>query len=330
MRLLVLGGTMFLSKAIAEAAVRRGHEVTCACRGTSGPVPEGARHVAWDRTEPVPTDLGEASYDVVVDTARHPSRTRSAVAAFPSAHWVFVSTVNVYSEETPGGGPATLPVHDAVHTDEDVTSSPEMYGAMKVACETTVQEGAASSMVVRPGLIVGPGDPTGRYTYWPDRLSRAADGEEVLAPGEPGQLVQVIDARDLATWIVDSAEQRRTGVFDGVGPLTALADLLAETARGVGVDPQWVWVDQEFLLEQKVEPWMGDRSVPLWLPRPEYDGMMAHDTAAPFAAGLGPRPVADTARDTLAWMRSEPSYVRTGLTQEEEAQLLEAWRGAAD
>jgi 2'-hydroxyisoflavone reductase len=332
MRLLVLGGTRFLSKAIAEEGVRRGHDVTCACRGRSGPVPEGARHVVWDRTEPVPTELAEESFDAVVDTARHPSRTRAAVAAFPGAHWVFVSTVNVYSEEAPGGGPATLPVHDPVDDSgsDDDTVAPELYGAMKVACELAVRDGAASSMVVRPGLIVGPGDPTGRYTYWPDRLARATDGDEVLAPGDPAHLVQVIDLRDLADWILDSAEQHRSGVFDGVGPATPLGELLTETARGVGVSPRWLWVDQGFLLDHEVQPWMGERSVPLWLPRPEYDGMMAHDTAEPFDAGLSCRPVADTARDTLTWMRSEPAYERTGLTPAEEAELLAAWHRSAD
>ena len=216
-------------------------------------------------------------------------------------------------------------VLEPVYTDEDISSAPEMYGAMKVACELIVQEGTASSMVVRPGLIVGPEDPSGRYTYWPDRLARATDGDEVLAPGEPDHLVQVIDVRDLASWIVASAEQRTTGVFDGVGPATALGDLLAETARGVGVRPEWVWVHQDFLLEQEVQPWAGDRSVPLWLPRPAYDGMMTHDTTAPFAAGLSPRPVADTARDTLSWSRSAPTPRRTGLTAEEEADVLAAW-----
>ena len=214
MKLLVLGGTMFLSRAVAEEALRRGHDVTCACRGVSGTIPDGAAHVVWDRGgEETPPDLTSGSFDAVVDVARHPSYVRNAVAALPDAHWIFVSTINVYSDDSiPNGTPDTLPLHEPVDTDEDPTASPEVYGAMKVSCERTVLDGAASAMVVRPGLIVGPGDPTGRFSYWPSRL---ADGGEVLAPGSPDDAVQVIDVRDLAAWIVDAAEARSTGVYDG-------------------------------------------------------------------------------------------------------------------
>lgn len=331
MQLLVLGGTVFLSKTVAEEGVRRGHEVTCACRGESGTVPDGTQLVAWDRNQPVPSELVEAEpFDAVVDVARHPSRVRSAVAALtaqsPSAHWVFVSTINVYSDEaTPGGRPGTLPLHDPIETDEDPSTGPEVYGAMKVACERIAQQGAASATVVRPGLIVGPGDPSGRYTYWPARLADAASDEQVLAPGTPDDIVQIIDVRDLASWIVDCAEKRIVGEYDGTGPPTRLGDVLAETAAGVGSAADLVWADQDFLEAHEVEPWSGDRSIPLWLPRPDYDGMMNHDLGPSFAAGLTTRPIADTARDTLAWIRSEPAHERTGLTLEEEAELLRKW-----
>ncbi len=249
MRLLVLGGSVFLSKAVAQEAVRRGHEVTCACRGTSGSVPEGVRHVTWDRDLPVPAELW-AGFDAVVDVARHPSRVRAAVAAFPEAHWVFVSSISVYSDEaTPGGRPDTLPLHQPIFTDEDPMSGADVYGAMKVGCEQAVQQAASSATVVRPGLIVGPGDPSGRYTYWPWRLSEA--GERVLAPGSPDDLVQIIDVRDLASWLVRCAEGRHQGVYDAIGPATRLADVLTATAAGVGCSPELVWVDQEFLLERE-------------------------------------------------------------------------------
>src|SRR4051794_23895754 len=185
MRVLVLGGTVFLSKAVAAEAVRRGHEVTCAARGTSGSVPDGATLVEVDRTRPLP-DLGEL--DAVVDVARQPSWVRNAVAAWPDAHWVFVSTVNVYADDaTPGGTPATLPLVDAITDDVDLKERPEAYGPMKVTCERIVLKGASSSMVMRPGLIVGPGDPSGRFSYWPRRLST---GGEVLAPGDPADVMQ--------------------------------------------------------------------------------------------------------------------------------------------
>ena len=205
MRLLVLGGTVFLSRAVAVEAVRRGHEVTCACRGESGSVPEGAAHVAWDRRDTAPSGLVDGNgFDAVVDVARHPSWVRSAVAAFPDAHWVFVSTISVYTDDsTPQGTVDTLPTHEPIHTDEDPASGPEVYGAMKVACEQAVTDGAGSSVVIRPGLIVGPGDRSGRFSYWPNRI---AEGGEVLAPGSPDERVQVIDVRDLASWLVDCAE----------------------------------------------------------------------------------------------------------------------------
>src|SRR4051795_5665253 len=207
MRLLVLGGTVFLSRAVAAEAVSRGHEVTCAARGTSGSVPDGAMLVEVDRTQPLP-DLGE--FDAVVDVARQPSWVRAAVAAYPGAHWVFVSTVNVYADDaTPGGTPASLPLVEAMEEDGDLEEDPQAYGRMKVACERIVLDGAASAMVIRPGLIVGPGDPSGRFTYWPKRL---AAGGEVLAPGDPDDLMQVADVRDLAAWAVTACEQRTTGV----------------------------------------------------------------------------------------------------------------------
>ena len=323
MKLLVLGGSVFVSKAVAADAVRRGHDVTCANRGTSGSVLDGAALVVWDRSQPPPAGLGD-TFDAVVDVGRYPSWTRTAVAAFPSAHWVFVSTVNVYSDEsTPGGRPGTLPLREPLHDDVDLAVDMEAYGPMKVACEQIVRDGAASATVIRPGLIVGPDDPTGRFSYWPARM---ADGGTVLAPGRPEDSTQVIDVHDLATWLVDAAESRLVGDYDGVGQATTMAALLAEVAKGCGADVELIWVPQEFLSEQGVEPWAGPESLPLWLPRPEYDGMTAHDPTPSYDAGLVTRPVADTARETLAWLRATPGAKVTGITREREAEVLAAWR----
>ena len=323
MKILVLGGSVFLSRAVAVDALARGHEVTCAARGTSGPVPDGARFVAWDRTEDVPDELARASYDAVVDVARIPSWVRKGVAGWPDAHWVFVSTVNVYADDsTPGGRPGTLPLREPQPEDVDLSEDPEAYGPMKVACEQVVRDGAGSWTVIRPGLIVGPGDPTGRFTYWPVRL---ADGGETLAGGDPDDEMQVIDVRDLAAWIVTCAEQRTTGDYDGVGEVMPIRDLLAQVAVGVTSDATLTWVRQEFLAEQGVEPWMGPESLPLWLPRPEYDGLGSHDPAPSLAAGLVLRPVAETARDTLAWVRSTDGAPVSGMSREREATVLAAW-----
>lgn len=333
MRLLVLGGSVFLSRAVAEEAVARGHEVTCACRGTSGSLPDGVAHVELDRarssahssTQVVAEALG-AAYDAVVDVARQPSWVRAAVAAVPDAHWVFVSTINVYADEsTPGGRPGTLPLREPVWDDVDLATDPDAYGPMKVACEAIVRDGAASASVVRPGLIVGPGDPTGRFTYWPARFADVASDPTVLAPGDPEDVVQVIDVRDLAAWLVTLAEQRTVGDFDGVGEPTSIRDLLAAVALGSGGGHALLrWTPAADLEAHGVQPWAGDRSLPLWLPRPACDGLLSHDVEPSLAAGLTLRPVEDTARDTLAWLRATPDAPVTGLTRAEEAAVLAA------
>ena len=296
-----------------------------AARGASGSVPDGVRHVVLDRTEGIPADLAAEEFDAVVDVARTPSWVGRAVTAWPRAHWTFVSTINVYADETtPGGTPASLPLVDAQPEDVDLRAHPEAYGPMKVACEQLVREGAERAFVVRPGLIVGPGDPTGRFTYWPARLADVEPGEPVLVGGDPSDTVQVIDVRDLAAWIVTAAEAGLTGDLDGVGPATALGDLLAEVAAGLGVEPRWTWASDTVLEVHDVAPWMGPRSLPLWLPRPAYDGMLAHDWSPSRDAGLTARPIAETARDTLEWLRATPDAVVTGLTREQERQVLDS------
>lgn len=322
MRLLVLGGTAFLSRTVAEDAVRRGHEVTCACRGTSGPLPDGVRHVRWDRADPAPADLGD--HDAVVDVSRIPSHVRRAVDVLPDAHWVFVSTASVYADHSRVGAQAhELPLLEPITTDEDPMSAPEVYGAMKVACEQAVTAGAASSMVVRAGLIVGPGDPTGRFSYWPNRV---ATGGEVLAPGSPADPVQLVDVRDLAAWLVDSAESRRTGVFDGISLPMPRRDFLARVAAGCDADVTYTWVPGDALTAHEVAEWDGPRSLPLWLADPDWQGFLAHDTSPAIEAGLRIRPLAETARDTLAWLRGTPDAPVTGLTRQEEAEVLAALR----
>jgi hypothetical protein len=284
-------------------------------------VPDGARLVEVDRAAG-PPDLG-GGYDAVVDVAGQPSWVRAAVAMHRDAHWVFVSTVNVYADDaTPGGTPANLPLVEAMDEDVDLAEHPEAYGPLKVACERVVLDEAASATVIRPGLIVGPEDPTGRFSYWPRRL---ATGGEVLAPGAPSDAMQVIDVRDLAAWAVTCCEQRTVGVFDGVGPSMPLGELLSGCAEGIGVDPAFTWVDQQFLSEQGVEPWMGPDAIPLWLPRPEYDGLGAHDVRPSLDGGLTTRPIAETARDTLAWLEATPDAPVSGIDLARERDLLAAW-----
>ncbi len=322
MKMLVLGGTMFLSHAVAADAVARGHDVTCAARGASGPVPDGARLVTLDRESPDWSPLG-GEWDAVVDVARTPSWVTSALDALAdrTRHWTFVSSISVYADHsTPGGSPETLPVLPPISDDVD-QDSPESYGGSKVACEQAVQARGTAALVVRPGLIIGPGDPSGRFTYWAERLAECG---EVLAPESPDRGTQAIDVRDLAAWIVTCAERGTTGVFDATGPIVRLGDLVEEIIAAVGGKADVVWAPADFLEKCDVNHWAGPRSLPLWLPE-DSRGMTAHDVSAAFAAGLTTRPVADTAVDTLAWLRATPDAPRTGLSRAEEQEVLDDW-----
>ncbi|MET0838482.1 MAG: NAD-dependent epimerase/dehydratase family protein [Marmoricola sp.] len=320
MKLLVLGGTLFLSRAVAADAVARGHDVTCAARGTSGSVPDGAQHVFLDRAAPDWSALG-GEWDAVVDVARTPGWVADALDHLADAHWTFVSTISVYADHSiPGGTPETLPLLPPVTEDVEQDSA-ESYGSAKVACEQAVQARARAAFVVRPGLIIGPGDPSGRFTYWPERLS---EGGEVLAPESPDRDTQAIDVRDLAAWIVTGAEKQLTGVYDATGEVQRLGDLVDEVAAAVGGGATLLWAPADFLLERGVTYWSGPRALPLWLPE-DARGMTSHDVSAAFAAGLGTRPVGETAVDTLAWLRATPDAPCTGLSRAEEQDLLDDW-----
>ncbi|MDW5330033.1 NAD-dependent epimerase/dehydratase family protein [Plantactinospora sp. KLBMP9567] len=327
MRTLVLGGTVFLGRAVARQALAAGHDVTCAARGSSGDPVDGVRFVRVDRTDPAGLAALTGEFDAVVDVARHPDQVRHAATALAGrvGHFTFVSTGSVYADTaTVGQRVDSAPVLAPAPRDaEDPELSAESYGACKVSCEQIVTEafGADRVFVCRAGLIVGPEDPSGRFEYW---VRRAARGGEVLAPGSPDDAVQLVDVRDLAAWIVAAGERGLTGTYDGTGaPMTRagfLADVLPDGAA-------LSWVAQEFLAEQGVEPWSGPRSLPLWLPVPEYAGFLTRDVTPSLAAGLRPRPLAETARDTAAWLATAGPEAgrRIGLTEAEEAEVLAAW-----
>lgn len=329
MRILVLGGSGFLSRQVAVEALRRGHEVTCACRGVTGSPPEGARHVGIDRTKETDpaargwAELRGVAWDAVVDVAGRASWVAAAVEALGerAGHWSFVSTVNVYADLSQrGGGVDDTPLLDPAGGEEDPAADPTAYGREKVACEQTVLQAMGErAFVVRPGLIGGPGDPSGRFTSWPARMAR---GGRVLAPTPGSAPAQLIDVRDLAGWLVDAAERRTGGVFDGVGPQLTRREFLRQVAVGVDTPVELVWADPEALETLDVLPWAGPRSVAMWVPLPELVGMMARDDTASVQAGLVCRPVAETARDTLAWLRETPDAEVTGLSEAEERDVL--------
>ncbi|GII79725.1 reductase [Sphaerisporangium rufum] len=318
MRTLILGGTRFLSRETARQARDRGHEVVCAARGLAGDPPPGVEFVRVDRSQDGGLAPVEGTFDLVIDVARHPSVVRRAITelAGRAGHWTFVSSISVYADPSS----VNQVLYEPLAADADETD-PENYGPAKVACERILGD---QTFHVRAGLIVGPEDESDRFTYWVDRLAR---GGPVLAPGSPEDPVQLVDVRDLAAWTLDGAENGLTGPYDAICPPFPRAELFARIADGLEVRPELVWAGQEFLAEQKVEPWTGPRSLPMWLPLPEWSGLMAHDASAALAAGLRIRPVADTARDTLAWLRESGHQVsRSGLTSAEETELLHLLR----
>jgi nucleoside-diphosphate-sugar epimerase len=329
MRLLVLGGTVFLGRAVARHAAAAGHDVTCAARGTGGTVADGVRFVRVDRDADGGLDaLAGQEFDAVVDVARRQGHVRRALSALHDrvGHWVFVSTCSVYADNaTAGQRAATAPLLPPAPAGTDLDDAdPEGYGRNKVACERAVIEavGEDRAFLCRAGLIVGPEDPSGRFEYWVRRVARSG---EVLAPGTPADQVQFVDVRDLAAWLVEAAGGV-AGTYDGMGAPMPMVDFLAGVAEGTGARPTFTWVDQDFLVEHGVGPWMGPRSLPLWLPLPAYAGFLTRDVAPALEAGLRTRPVAETARDTLAWLADQPDAVeRCGLPAADEADLLRAW-----
>jgi len=311
MRLLVLGGTQFVGRAVAEAALAAGHELTLFHRGRTNPgLFPAAEHVHGDRERDLSTLAGR-SFDAVIDTSGYePQVVRASVDALAGAHYVFVSTISVYTDFSRGP-----------NEDSTVYAAGEGYGELKAACERELPDG---SLIVRPGLIVGPYDPTYRFTYWVDRIARGGD---VVAPEPRDRAVQLIDARDLAVWLVRSAETRLAGVFNAVGPAESLTmgELLETILDVTGSDAGLCWVPADVLLEHEVEEYV---TLPLWLADPAWRGHGEVSNARATAAGLVFRPLEETVRDTLAWIRSgaavfvDQGRPRPGLESEREAALL--------
>jgi 2'-hydroxyisoflavone reductase len=335
MRLLLLGGTAWLGGEIARAALAAGHEVTCLARGKAGAVPAGARWVAADRTQPdVYGAVAQQSWDAVVDVGRHPGQVRDACRALEgrARRYVFISSGNVYADHSQPGqdeSAALLPPLAG-----DTMDSMATYGEAKVACEQFVQQafGPRRSVLVRAGLIGGPGDLFDRSVYWPWRFAgAAAAGRDVLVPDAPRQPTQLIDVRDLAGWIVRMAGRDDVaGPFDAAGEVLPFAAHLAAAQRVGDFRGPLRSAASDWLLAHEVAPWMGPRSLPLWLPDPAYAGFSARECRAARAAGLATRPLEETLRDTLAWDRARdppPELRRAGLTDDEEATLLSQLRG---
>ena len=326
MRLLVLGGTIFLGRHIVEAALRAGHEVTLFHRGKHSPgLFPHAETLVGDRDGGL-SALAGRKWDAVVDTCGYvPRVVRDSVQFLANIveHYTFVSSVSVYAgfsqwrqtEDAPLGrlsDPAT----------EEVNS--ETYGPLKALCEQAVLEGMPRrSLIVRPGLIVGPHDPSDRFTYW---AVRAADGGRILAPEPRDNPVQLIDARDLAAWMLRMSEKCLDGIYNATGPDRPLRfdEMLSACIRASNAEADVAWADEPFLSGQQIE-------FPMWVPpsMAEWAGIDAIDSSRAIGEGLRFRPLDETARDTVEWARQRPlDYVwRSGPSREREVHALASLGG---
>jgi 2'-hydroxyisoflavone reductase len=321
---LILGGTVFLGRHLVEAALARGHAVTLFNRGRHGAelFPE-VEKLRGDRDGAMAA-LDGRGFDAVIDTCGYVPRVVRASAellAPRAGHYTFISSISVYASYEKAGIDESDPVGTlADPTVEAITG--ETYGPLKALCERAAEEAMPGrTLVVRPGLIVGPHDPTDRYTYWPARVAR---GGRFVAPERPGYLVQYIDVRDLAAWTIRMVEAGKTGVYNATGPAQPqpLGDLLDRCGEAAGAPAEPAWASADFLAEHGVQPWS---ELPLWVPEgPDSAGFSQVDIARAVAEGLTFRPALETAADTLAWARTRPAdhQWRAGLAPEKEAELL--------
>ncbi|MBN1935886.1 MAG: NAD-dependent epimerase/dehydratase family protein [Anaerolineae bacterium] len=327
MKLLFIGGTVFLGRATVEAALARGHEITLFNRGKSMPdLFPGVEKLFGDRDGGLDALRGR-QFDAAIDTCGYVPRVvrqSARLLADQVDRYVFVSSLSAYAEPSEPGADESAPL--ATMRDETIEEiTGETYGPLKTLCEAEVEKALPGrALLIRPGLIVGPHDRTDRFSYWPYRV---AQGGEVLAPGRPARLVQFIDVRDLAEWIVRLLEGGQTGVYNAVGaplPMSAVLDVCRTVS---GSDAAFTWVDDAFLVERKVGMWI---ELPLWIPEsdPTAPGFFAYSNTRAIANGLTFRPLEETVRATLDWLATRPAdhAWRAGMSRERERELLQAWK----
>jgi 2'-hydroxyisoflavone reductase len=316
-RILVLGGTRFLGRAIVDAAVECGHEVTLFNRGITQPgLYPDLDQIMGDRTTDL-SGLHGREFDIAIDVAAyHPDVVRMSLEALAGrvGRYVFVSTVSVYADQsTPQAETGEVLDHG---------ENPS-YGARKAACEELVLRAYRDhALVVRPGMIVGPHDPTDRFAYWPRRLSQAGP---VLVPGDPADLTQFIDVRDLAAWTLTAASGGSSGVYNATGMPLPMGALVDACRRVTGFSGELVWVPTPTLLTAGVDPWMG---VPMWIAAAGCEAINEIDTSKARSAGLHTRTLTDTLTDTFAWdlRRGGPHPGEEGLSAAQEHRLLDQTR----
>jgi 2'-hydroxyisoflavone reductase len=343
LNILILGGTGFTGPHQVRYALGRGHKVTVFNRGKTHPgeLPAGVEQLIGDRNGQLDALKGR-KWDVVIDNPTTlPVWVRDAAEVLKGNvdNYVFISTISVYADNSKPNMDESGPL--AKYTGPDAmketmaavkASNFELYGPLKALSEQEAEKWfPGKTLVIRPGLIVGPGDETDRFTYWPVRIDR---GGEVLAPGDPKDPVQIIDARDLAEWTIRMVERRANGIFNATGPAPALSmGAMLDGIKAVeNSKAQLTWVDTDFLAAQKVEPWS---DMPVWVPpRGDMLGFSSIGIQRALDQGLTFRPLPTTARDTLAWFKAQPptrqEKLRAGLTSARETEVLAAWKSTGN
>jgi 2'-hydroxyisoflavone reductase len=332
LRILILGGTGFLGPQLVEVARAHGHTITLFNRGKSNPhlFPD-IEKLRGDRDGDLEALRGR-EWNAVIDTSGYVPRIVRASAELlaPAVEqYVFISSISVYANFAKKGIDEQHPVGTLDDKDKDSEDVAAHYGQLKALCEQAAEATMPGRVAnIRPGLIVGPGDGSDRFTYWPVRVAR---GGEVLAPGSGDDDTQYIDVRDLAAWTIAVIEKGYKGVYNAVGPdqPISMKSFLGECQRITGSDAVFTWVPADFLEAQKVAPWM---QMPMWVPAKGEDiGFGSLSNRKAVVRGLKFRPLEDTVRATLEWFRSLPeerqAKMRAGLPAEREAEVLAAWRG---
>jgi 2'-hydroxyisoflavone reductase len=327
MKLLILGGTVFLGRHLVEAALAAGHQVTLFNRGQhNADLFPQVEKLRGNRDGDL-NSLKGRRWDAVIDTCGYVPRIVKASVEFLAnsvGHYTFISSISVYGDYKTLNIDETYPVGKLKdETVEQITG--ESYGPLKALCEQAAERAMPGKVLnIRPGLIVGPNDPTDRFTYWPVRIAK---GGEVLAPCRPGYPTQIIDVRDLAHWTLKMVEQGKAGIYNATGPnfSLTLGKLFEECKTLTKSNANFVWMDDKFLVENKATPWT---EVTLWVPEaPDNVGFSAVNCQKAFRDGLTFRPLAETIRDTINWDSSRPADTqRRGLKPEREAELLQAWK----
>jgi 2'-hydroxyisoflavone reductase len=338
LRILILGGTGFTGPYQVRYALSRGHKVTTFNRGKTHPgeLPSEVEQLIGDRNGELDALKGR-KWDVAIDNPTTlPAWVRGAAEILKGnvERYVFISTISVYADTSKGvDETAPLAKYDGPDPYKETleamkASGYKTYGPLKALSEKEAEKWfPGKTLIIRPGLIVGPRDETDRFTYWPVRIDR---GGEVLAPGNRGDPVQFIDARDLAEWTIRMAENRHTGIYNATGPSKPLGigDMFDEIKCALNSNAEFTWVPANFLAQQKVEAWS---DMPVWAG--DELGLARTKINRAVAKGLSFRPLTETARDTLAWFKSQPqdrqSKLRAGLTPEREAEVLAAWHKKA-